>query len=435
MYTQNYEGDPKRPHPMSHDSGKARKGLAIGLLLSCWSALPASAQTSLSTQGSAAPESVPTSGAFPPPPPYLLTPPGPPPLSALATPSPAGPIAVPTSASPSDPAATPSATPSAIPPSPYSLPFGLRPIIPVSVLRLDSVFAFYQQNIAPSGEPEQLAHGFTGAFLPTIGYRFHPAWMGVVRFGVVGNRPPRITGNEAGADNCEDQTTVDPATMQTKTVLTKCGVASTNIQIGGFYSHKLGSSVRLSFFAATTIPVGSGVSAASEPGASGAEAPAGQLSRSAMDNVMFAVNDWALVEGIDVAYIAHRLTVQAEVTFFELFRARNELTNPDVFKSNFTAGLHIGYFFASVLSLGAELRYQRWLTDPKAVLADEANADKGLPMQGLRQNLSLAIGPRFHIKLPGGHYVRPALAYEPGLSGVLATRKYHTLQVDIPIVF
>lgn len=150
---------------------------------------------------------------------------------------------------------------------------------------------------------------------------------------------------------------------------------------------------------------------------------------------MFAVNDWALLEGLDLAYIGHKLTVQAEVTFFELFRVRNEAANVDVYKVNFTAGLHVGYFLASFLSFGAEVRYQRWLSDPKSVVADEANADKGLPVQGLRQNLSLAIGPRFHIKLPGGRWLRPALAYEPGLAGLLATRKYHTLQVDIPILF
>lgn len=410
-----------------------RPGLFTGLLLSYCSALPAQAQSPAQIQSPPFTDPVPKPSELPPPPPYILMPPPAPAATSSAASETASissaassPASVPTPATPATPMP---------PPAPYSLPFGLRPIIPVSVLRLDTVFSFYQQNIAPSGQPEQLAQGFTGAFLPTIGYRFHPAWMGIVRFGVVGNRPPRITGDEPGADNCEDQTTTDPTTMQTKTTLTKCGVASTNIQVGGFYSHKLSPSVRLSVFAATTIPVGSGVSAASEPGASGAEAPAGQLSRSAMDNVMFAVNDWALVEGIDLAYIAHRWTVQAEVTFFELFRARNELANPDVFKANFTAGLHIGYFIAQWLSLGTELRFQRWLTDPKSVLADEANADKGLPVQGLRQNLSLAIGPRFHIKLPGGHWLRPALVYEPGLWGVLATRKYHTLQVDIPIVF
>lgn len=364
---------------------------------------------------------------IPPPPPYPLTAGG----DFVA---PASTPKAPPAATPVDPPQVVVAPPS-LPPSPYSLPFGLRPIVPVTVLRLDTVFAFYQQNIAAAGQPERFENGFTGAFLPTIGYRFHPSWMGIFRFGVVGNRPPRITGDEAGADNCEDQTSIDPTTMQPKTTLTKCGVASTNMLLGGFYSHKFADNFRFSLFAATTIPVGSGVSAVSEPGASAAEAPAGLLSRSAMDNVMFAVNDWSLLEGLDLAYIGHKLTVQAEVTFFELFRVRNEAANVDVYKVNFTAGLHVGYFLASFLSFGAEVRYQRWLSDPKSVVADEANADKGLPVQGLRHNLSLAVGPRFHFKLPGGRWLRPALVYEPGLAGVMATRKYHILQVDIPILF
>lgn len=383
-------------------------------------------QTPSADQALVPPPSAMTS--IPPPAPYPLVPGGDS-VAPVAKPVPVAPALAPSEQPPVTAPAPVS------PPSPYSLPFGLRPIVPVTVLRLDTVFAFYQQNIAAAGQPERFENGFTGAFLPTIGYRFHPSWMGIFRFGVVGNRPPRITGDEAGADNCEDQTAVDPTTMQPKTTLTKCGVASTNMLLGGFYSHKFADSFRFSLFAATTIPVGSGVSTASEPGASAAEAPAGLLSRSAMDNVMFAVNDWALLEGLDLAYIGHKLTVQAEVTFFELFRVRNEAANVDVYKVNFTAGLHVGYFLASFLSFGAEVRYQRWLSDPKSVVADEANADKGLPVQGLRQNLSLAIGPRFHIKLPGGRWLRPALAYEPGLAGLLATRKYHTLQVDIPILF
>jgi len=307
--------------------------------------------------------------------------------------------------------------------------------VPVTVLRLDTVFAFYQQNIAGAGQPERFENGFTGAFLPTIGYRFSPSLMGIFRFGMVGNRPPRITGDETGADNCEDQTTTDPTTMQPKTTLTKCGVASTNLLIGGFWSHKFADNFRFSVFAASTIPVGSGASAVTEPGAAAAEAPAGQLSRSALDNVMFAVNDWSLLEGLDLAYIGHRLTVQAEVTLFELFRVRNEAATPDTYKINFTTGLHLGYFVANFLSFGAEVRYQRWLSDPKSVVNDEANADKGLVVQGLRHNLSFGIGPRFHIKLPGGRWLRPAIVYEPGLAGVMATRKYHVLQIDIPILF
>lgn len=416
---------------MSKDSTR-QGGVSAALLASALTLVASSALAQSAGQTAPADQaSVPlTTGMtqIPPPPPYPLVPGG----DGSAAPVAPAQVAATTPAV-TAPTPPPAVTPP--PPPPYSLPFGLRPIVPVTVLRLDTVWSFYQQNIAAAGQPERYESGFTGVFLPTIGYRFTPSWMGIVRFGMVGNRPPRITGDEAGADNCEDTTTTDPTTMQTKTVLTKCGVATSNLFVGGFYSHKFADNFRFSLFFGTTIPVGSGTSAATEPGASLAEAPTGQLARSAMDNVMFAVNDWAMVEGLDLAYIGHRLTVQAEVTFFELFRVRNEAANADVYKVNFTTGLHIGYFVANWMSLGAELRYQRWLSDPKSVVADEANADKGLPVQGLRQNLSLAIGPRFHIKLPGGRWIRPAIAYEPGLYGVLGNRKYHTLQVDIPIVF
>ena len=82
-----------------------------------------------------------------------------------------------------------------------------------------------------------------------------------------------------------------------QTVLTKCGVATSNLFLGGFYSHKFADNFRFSVFFGTTIPVGERVQRRNWCGL--AEAPTGHLARSAMDNVMFAVNDWAMVEGLD----------------------------------------------------------------------------------------------------------------------------------------
>lgn len=208
------------------------RGLLLAVLPLCWPTLGLAQSSPSTAEKTEIPVVGSPNSAFPPPPPYSLTPTSPvTDLGQGGTPSQPSP----TENAPIPQTGTPVQTlPAAVPPPPYSLPFGLRPIVPVTVLRLDTVFAFYQQNLAAAGQEERWEPGFTSAFLPTIGYKFNPSWMGIFRFGVVGNRPPRITGDEAGADNCEDTTTTDATTGQPKTTLTKCGVASTNMLNGGF---------------------------------------------------------------------------------------------------------------------------------------------------------------------------------------------------------
>src|SRR5690606_5383056 len=107
-----------------------------------------------------------------------------------------------------------------------------------------------------------------------------------------------------------------------------------------------------------------------------AAAGSGIYARSAMDNAMFAVNYLTFFPGLGIAYVADGLTVQAEATVLSLHRARGgESAEPDEHRVNFTSGVHVGYFVLESLSLGADLRYQRWLSTPSAVEADEAAAD------------------------------------------------------------
>lgn len=315
-----------------------------------------------------------------------------------------GPSASPTTAAPASPTAAPPSRPSvpsgsapslagqtATPPgmsprpAPYSLPWGLRPIIPVTVLRLDTVVASYRVNDST---------GVTAAIMPLLGYRFTPNFMGVARWGLIGNSAPDGTS----------------------------GVSVSNIALGGIWGLKLPASLRLGFFLGATVPIGTGGAKAADPLTAAANS-AGLYARSALDNAMFAVNDFTLFPGVDFAYVGHGLTVQVEATLLLLFRVKNEAVQTDAFRTNFTAGLHVGYFATKWLSLSTELRYQRWLSTPDAVAQDAS----------LRDNLSLALGPRFHTKLGRG-FLRPGIAYNVGLAGRLSSNSYHMVLIDIPYV-
>lgn len=181
--------------------------------------------------------------------------------------------------------------------------------------------------------------------------------------------------------------------------------------------------LRLGFVLGATVPIGTGGSRAADP-LTWAANGTGAHARSTLDNAMFAVNDFTLSPSIDFAYVGHRWTVQAEATLLQLMRVKNEAVQSDAFHTNFTTGLHVGFFAAKGMSIATELRYQRWLTIPDAVAADE----------GLRENLSLSMGPRFHIKAERG-WLRPSVAYNGGLTGCLASNSYHMVLVDIPYVF
>lgn len=297
---------------------------------------------------------------------------------------PSVPLVVPSGAAPAVAAVAPT-----VPAAPYSLPWGLRPIVPVTVLRLDNVVAVYQDPKRPAE-----GSGVTWSILPLAGLRITPNLMGIVRWGLIANWPPGTPG----------------------------GFSVSNPALGGLYSLRFGP-LRLGLFLGITVPIGTGGDKTAEPSATAAT-QAGLYSRSALDNALFAVNDFTVFPGIDFAYIARRLTLQVEATVLQLMRVKNEAVQSDAFRTNFTLGFHAGFFVAKWLSLSAELRYQRWLSTPVAVEADES----------LRHNLSLALGPRFHIKV-GNHWFRPGIAYEPGIYGTLYDRSYHLMQLDFPFVF
>jgi hypothetical protein len=196
--------------------------------------------------------------------------------------------------------------------------------------------------------------------------------------------------------------------------------------VGAIYGLKLTPQLRLSAFLGVTLPVGMGGGDTPDPARKLART-AGIATRSALDNAMFAVNDFVMIPGVDVAYVDHGLTVQFEATFLQLLRVRGARDQKDAARSNLTAGLHVGYFFLPQLSAAVELRHQRWLSTPKQVEADKTGT--------LRDTTTIAFGPRAHMQLAPGVWFRPGLSFTMPLDDPMSKSHYKVLQLDLPILF
>jgi hypothetical protein len=284
----------------------------------------------------------------------------------------------------------------AVPPPPYSLPWQLRSATVGTVVRSDTAVAFYD-NATGSGS--------TVATMLMGSYKLTSNIAPMVRMGFVQNGPPGTAPE---------------------------GTSFVNPVVGVTYSRKIAGSFRLAGFLGTTVPIGMGGGATPDAAASGADT-AGIAARSGMDNSMFAVNYLAIIPGVDFAYIDHKLTLQAEATLFQLFRVRGSDTtaiSPDATRTNSTMGIHAGYFVLPMLSLGGELRYQRWLSTPTRIVM---GVRSDLPAPNL-DTVSFAVGPRLHFKI-GGTWLRPGISYAQVVDQPFSASNYKIIQVDVPVVF
>lgn len=307
-------------------------------------------------------------GAIDPPPPE-----SPPPATAAAPDSPAPPVLE--TPAPSKPQAPP-----------YSLPWQLRPAAAVNVVRWDSSSGL--RSIGGNG-------GTTLVTLLLASYKVTPDLSVALRGGFVSDAAPLQNAREAF---------LNPA-------------------LGATYVVKLGSGFRLAPFLGLALPLGNGGGNAPDPRTRAALA-AGALTRSSMDNALFAVNYLTPFPGIGLGWVSKGLTLQAEATLLQLFRAQGAAVDRDSTRTNFTSGLHAGYFIIPELSVSAELRYQRWLKN--SVIAES---------DARRDTVTAALGVRAHFKLSEGMWLRPGLAYIRPLDGPMTDQNYHVAQLDVPFAF
>jgi hypothetical protein len=275
---------------------------------------------------------------------------------------------------------------------------------------LDTTGAFMQT----SGK-----EGFTGVSMLSGSFQVLKGFALALRLGLVGNSPPAL------------------APVMGMPPPPGGAVAIINPAVSAMYSLELPAYLRLAFFLGVTVPVGMGGGDKPDPNTFAAT-KAGAFARSSMDNAMFGIDDFSIFPGLDFAFIFHGLTVQVEATVIQAIRVRGsapgpvDMTgkptpakDPDAMKTNFTTGAHVGYFIVPVFSLGAEVRYQSFLSTPAAVAKTPA----------LRDNLSIAVGPRFHVRLGESAWFRPGISYARGLKGTLGTNDYNIAQLDLPFTF
>jgi hypothetical protein len=307
----------------------------------------------------------------------------PPAAAEAAPPAEAPPVAVEAEAPPPPPADKPK-------PPPYSLPFQLRPVAPGNVIRSDTTLALYKNAAGASGN--------TVASTLLASYKVTDDLAPLIRLGIVSNSPP--TGPS--------------------------GSGFLNPVLGALYGIKVSPELKLGLFLGLALPIGSGGGNSSDPENRAANG-AGILARAAMDNAMFAVNDFTVFPGVGFAYVSKGFTAQVEATVLQLTRVKGDAFAPDKSRTNFTTGLHLGYFLIPMLSVGAELRHQRWLSTPKALAVATNSA--------LRDNTTVAFGPRVHLKLSPTIWLRPAITFAMPLDDPMKAAKYKLFQLDLPFVF
>lgn len=271
-------------------------------------------------------------------------------------------------------------------PAPYSPPFLGRGVIPNNVLRFDTTNAPFAREGAPGVATTMM---LAGAY--------------------------RISGNiGVGLRLGMDRVSVSGAE-------TKWGFL--NPQISGMYSFSLGRGFRLAASLSAAIPVGSGGGNSGDPDLVQAHKSA-SLARCALENAMFGVNDLTFGYAVDLAYIKGGFTAQAGVGASTGFRMRGEEVQSDTFKANSTYNLSAGYFILPQISLGAEMRYQHYLTTPSSVEKDPST----------RANLTAAVGVRGHMRV-GKVWMRPGASYGHGIVGPVEKNGYHLVQIDMPVAF
>lgn len=280
-------------------------------------------------------------------------------------------------------------------PPPYSLPFQLRPVVVGNVIRSDTAIAFFEN-------PANGESGSTVASMLLASYKVTDELAPMIRLGLVSNSPPDAPTNPESA------------------------TGFLNPVLGATYAPKISPNIKLGLFLGVTIPIGSGGGNEPEPKnvlANGA----GIRARSAMDNAMFAVNDFTVFPGVGLAYTNAGFTAQVEATLLQLTRVKgDEPVVPDSSRTNFTTGLHVGYFVVPMLSLAAELRHQRWLSTPKAIENDTTDT--------LRDTTTVEFGPRLHVKIGEKSWFRPAIGYVIPLDDPMKDAKYKIIHLDLPFV-
>lgn len=193
---------------------------------------------------------------------------------------------------------------------------------------------------------------------------------------------------------------------------------------------------RFAVRAALAIPIGTGGGNTPDPRAARTNAAA--ITARPADEAVFAVNYATAIVGADVAYVTHGFTAQAEMTLLQSVRVRGDTTvvGSDARRTRGTAGVHLGMFLGTRVSLGADLEYRRWLSHPEML---DTPGDPRIP-SALEQpaTVTASIGARVHVRV-GSTAVRPGLSITRGFAGptpaMAITTQTSAVAISIPVEF
>lgn len=269
--------------------------------------------------------------------------------------------------------------------APYSLPWQLRPVVPLNLVRSDTSFSFYGVDGA------SIVSGLSAS------YKVMPRVAVLARLTIAEDSPPIGAG----------------------------GFGFANPLIGGQIGFWPAKSVKLSMFLGVTIPVGMGGGVSPDAGSQDVNLAA-MFARSGFENPLYMPDYLGGWPGIDIAYVTSGFTFQAEINMGFLARVRGPQTEKSS-NVDLSMGLHAGYFIFPFASFGIDLRHARWLTTPIFVAQDLSHENKDVS--------TIALGPRAHVKLGDGVWWRPGLSLTLGLDRPVASSHYKTIQVDLPFSF
>ncbi|MDP3275342.1 MAG: hypothetical protein Q8Q09_09125 [Deltaproteobacteria bacterium] len=273
----------------------------------------------------------------------------------------------------------------------YALPWTMRPAVAPTLARIESSVAIRDD-------------GVSAVTLLTGGYAFVPTELGV--YGRIG--ATNFTANSNGT--------------------VTAGVTNPLLML--LWTPQLARGLRLTVFAATTLPLGTGGGTMPDSFSRSANA-SGILTRSAMDNALFAVDYLTPIVGLGAVYMTHGWTFQAETTVLQLVRARghHNPNNSDAARTNFTAGLNVGYLLHRYVTASGELHYQHWINAPNLLAPTMANPN---PYHG---QASFEIGLRANLPVSRTILARPGISFGMGLGGRMADVGYKVVHIDLPFAF
>jgi hypothetical protein len=269
----------------------------------------------------------------------------------------------------------------------YTAPFQLRSVIPKSGVRLDTILGLHT---TPSTDAQTSVVLLSAQVLLAESIALQARW--------------GIDSNQTGNDN------------------SRTGIL--NPTLGFLIGVPVGRDFRFAMSITFSAPVATGGGDEPDPNHLVLQKES-SLARSAMDNASFSVNDVGFPSGLSFAYIKNGVTAQIDGTVIPTVRVKGANAEPDSSKVNSTFGLFLGYLFVREVSIGGELRYQRYLTTPLGVQYDPSTRD----------NLTMAVGPRFHLQLTDSVWVRPAVSFARGLRGPVEQQSFQMVQLDVPISF